>query len=143
MKALLFTLVIVFYGLYSEAATHFNADTLRKDTAIANKETLKLSTKLTDLKTQLTNTQNQIQIDSPKWESALSKSHDAQVKSKKKAEQAVGGSLDDVKLAQKEAKRAEKLTSEAQDTSKQLERDHEKAKKLIKQIGKTQEHIEK
>jgi hypothetical protein len=143
MKTLLFTLVIMFYGLYSKAATNFNADTLRRDTAIVNKQSIKLSTELTDLKTQLINTQNQIKIDSAKLESALSKSHDAQEKSKKRSEQAVGGDLDDAKLAQKQAKRAEKLTSETQDASKQLERDRKKAKKLTKQIEKTQEKLDK
>jgi hypothetical protein len=143
MKTLLFTILIVSFGFYAEAATYAKADTLRKDTAIATKQVLALNTKLTDLKTKLADTQNQIRIDSAKLESVLSKSHDAQLKSKKRSEQAVGGDLDDAKLAAKQAKKAEKLTSETQDDSKQLERDRKMAKKLTKQIGKTQEKLNK
>ncbi|MCR8557777.1 hypothetical protein KXD93_09000 [Mucilaginibacter sp. BJC16-A38] len=143
MKKLILILAI---GLYA-SQSHANASlTYRKpqtDTAEVNKQVKKLSSKLADLNSQLSETRNQVPVDSMKMESTLAQSHAAQVKSKKRSEQAVDGDMGDVKSAEKQAKKATKQTSEAEDAAKQLEHDRKKIKKLMEQIEKTQKELDK
>jgi peptidoglycan hydrolase CwlO-like protein len=142
MKKLIFILTIVLYAFHSQAATHLTYDGKQTDSVKLNKQITKLKLKLMDLNNQLTETQNQIPVDSVKLESTLAKSHEAQVKSKKRSGQAVGGDMDDVKLAEKQAKLARKATEEAEDAAKQLERDRKKVKKLAKEIEKNQKKLD-
>ncbi|WP_184550492.1 hypothetical protein [Mucilaginibacter sp. FT3.2] len=139
MKKLLFIWLMLFGAFHSKAETNLKPDTVKKDSVKINK----LNVKLNDLKAKLGDIQKQLPIDSLKLENTLGKSHDAQVKSRKRSEQAVGGDLDDAKLAAKEAKKAAKQTQEADDASRQMERDRKKVKDLLKQIKKAQEKLDK
>jgi transcription initiation factor IIF auxiliary subunit len=142
MRKLIFVLTIVLSALNLQAVPRLAYDGKQTDTVKLVKQITKLKLKLAELNNELTETQNQIPVDSVKLESALSKSHEAQMKSKKRSGQAVGGDMDDVKLAEKQAKIARKATSEAEDASKQLERDHKKVKKLAREIEKNQKKLD-
>ena len=139
MKKLILLSAAVFYMAQAQAAPKQQ----QTDTIKLNKQKKKLELKIADLNTELVETRTRIPVDSVKLESALTKSHEAQVKSKKRSEQAIGGDMDDVKLAEKQAKKASRETSDADDAAKQLERDHKKVKDLTKQIGKTQQELDK
>jgi hypothetical protein len=143
MKKLIFITAIIFCAVHLQASASLKNDEVKTDTAQRSKQIKKLNLKLDDLNSQLLDLRTKIPVDSVKLESALAKSHEAQVKSKKRSGQAVDGDMDDVKLAEKQAKKAAKETSEAEDAAKQLERDRKKAKGLLKQIGKTQQELQK
>ncbi|MDB5136412.1 MAG: hypothetical protein JWP37_3015 [Mucilaginibacter sp.] len=143
MKKLILVLAIGLYAFHSQAVTSFKYDEAKIDTTQLSKQINKLNLKLADLNNQLINTRNQVPFDSVKLQSLLNKSRDAQVKSRKRSEQAVGGDMDDVKLAEKQAKRATRQTGDAEDAAKQLERDRKKEKKLLKQIEKTRKKLTK
>jgi hypothetical protein len=142
MKKLIFILSIVLYAFSSQAASHLMYTGKQTDSVKMAKEITKLKLKLADLNNQLVETQNKIPVDSIKLQTALANSHDAQVKSRKRSDQAVGGDMDDVKLAEKQAKIARKQTEEAVDASKQLDSDRKKTIKLRKQIDKTQQKLD-
>jgi transcription initiation factor IIF auxiliary subunit len=142
MKKLIFILIITVHACHLQAAPYVHGTGKQVDTAQRNKQTAKLNLKLADLNNELADTRSKIPVDSVKLESALSESHDAQVKSRKRSEQAVGGDTDDARLAEKQAKKAAKLTNEAEDASKQLEQDRKKAIKLAKQIEKIQKKLD-
>jgi chromosome segregation ATPase len=142
MKKLILILTIIGCGLQLRAAAHLNSS-MQTDTAKLSKQIKKLNLKLADLNSQLVETRTRIPVDSVKVESALTRSHEAQVKSKKRSEQAVGGDMDDVKLAEKQAKKASKETSAADDATKQLENDRKKVKDLQKQLMKAQQELDK
>lgn len=113
-------------------------DTTKQDNAKINTAIARLNLKLAELKEQLNSIQTQIPADSLKLEKLLSKSHEEQVKSKRKSEVAVGGDADDAKLAEKQAKRAAKHTKEAEQAAERLERSYKKLKDINKKIEKTQ-----
>ena len=140
MKKLFILCSIMGYAFCSQAANHLKYD-VKTDSVKLNKKVQKLSSKLDDLKTELLNTQNQIPVDSLKLVGALIESHEAQLKSKKKSEDAVGGNLSDVKSAEKQAKNAAKQTSEAEDAAKQLAKTRKKAKDLAEEIQKNQQKL--
>ena len=143
MKKLIFILAVLFYACNAKAVNNFKFTRITTDTAKINKQIKKLNEKLLDLNNQLLDTRSRIPEDSVKLESALTKSHDAQVKSRKRSEQAVGGDLDDQKSAEKQAKKAAKETADAEDAATQLDKDRKKVKDLLKQIGKTQQELDK
>ncbi len=142
MKKLIFILIITVYACHSQATPYLYRTGMQTDTAQRNKQIAKLNLKLANLNNELADTRSRIPVDSVKLESALTESHDAQVKSRKRSEQAVGGDTDDARLAEKQAKKAAKLTNEAEDAAKQLEQDRKKATKLGKQIEKTQKKLD-
>jgi hypothetical protein len=141
MKKLIFILIIISCALVSQSAAAYTP--IQTDTVKLNKQIKKLNLKMADLNSQLIETRTRIPVDSVKLESALTRSHEAQVKSKKRSEQAVGGDMDDVKLAEKQARKASKETSAAEDATKQLESDRKKVKDLQKQLIKTQQELDK
>jgi hypothetical protein len=143
MKKLIFILAILFYTFHSRAASNKLYQSLNPDTAKTNKQLKKLNLKLADLNTELTEIRTRVPVDSVKLIGAVAQSREAQIKGKKRAEQAVGGDMDDVKLAEKQAKKAAKDTRAAEDAAKQLESDRNKVKDLSKQIIKTQQEIDK
>lgn len=118
-------------------------DIAKQDTAKMNTIIARLNLKLAQLKEQLNSRQKQIPVDSVKLEKLLSRSHDEQVKSKRKSEAAIGGDADDAKLAEKQAKRAAKHTKEAEQAAERLERSYKKKKDLNKKIEKTQLQLNK
>ena len=142
MKKLIFVLAIALCAVHSQAVPHLKYAGAKTDSVQLKKKITQLNLKLLDLNNQLIETRNQIPVDSVKFESALAKSHDAQEKSKKRSGQAVGGDMDDVKLAEKQAKIARKQTGEAEDAAKQLEKDRKKVKSLTKEIEKTQKKLD-
>ena len=142
MKKLFILCSIIGYSLCTQAETHLKYVATQTDSLKRNKKVQDITAKLEDLKTQLINTQNQIPVDSLKLVNALAESHNAQVKSKKKSEDAVGGNLGDVKAAEKETKKASKQTSEAQEAAKDLERTRKKAKDLTEKIQKTRQKLD-
>lgn len=143
MRKLLLILAISCYSLHSQATTTVKPDTVKKDTAKIIKQIRKLNGKLADLKTELSSLLNQIPVDSIKCQLAVSKSHDLFVKSKKAANNALGGDARDAKKAEKQAEKALDAGYEAIDATKQLEKDHKKVNSLTKDIAKTQEKLVK
>jgi transcription initiation factor IIF auxiliary subunit len=142
MKKLIFILIITVYACHLQAAPYVHGTRAQTDTAQRNKQIAKLNLKLANLNNQLADTRSRIPVDSVKLESALSESHEAQVKSRKRSEQAVGGDTDDARLAEKQAKKAAKLTNDAEGAAKQLEQDRKKVIKLTRQIEKTQKKLD-
>ena len=141
MKKLILILAVIFGSLQSRAGVYLNKGT-QIDTTKLNKQIKKLDLKLADLNSQLVEIRTRIPIDSVKVESMLERSHEAQVKSRKRSEQAIGGDIDDAKLAEKQAKKASKETRAAEDATKQLEDDRKELKKVQKQLMKTQKELE-
>lgn len=141
MKKLIFIMALSIYSFRSQAAPVIKYNNTTIDTAKINKQIKKLNLKLEDLDTKLTETRNQIPVDSVLVVSTAAKAHDAQVKSKKRSSQAVDGDMDDVKLAQKQAKIAASQTSDATDAAKQLEKHRKKVKDLQKDILKVQKEL--
>jgi len=142
MKKIILSLIILVTTINLYAAVGINRGD-GTDTVKINKKIKKISLNMADLQDQLLEVRTRIPVDSVKLESALEKSHAAQVKSKKRSEQAVGGDMDDVKLAEKQAKKAANETSDAEDASKKLESDRKKEKKLVKQIEKAKKELDK
>ena len=142
MKKIILIIAISFTVSHLHAATGINREDVT-DTAKINKQIKKINLSIADLQDQLLEVRTGRPVDSVKLESALEKSHAAQVKSKKRSEQAVGGDMDDVKLAEKQAKKAANETSDAEDASKKLESDRKKEKKLVKQIEKAKKELDK
>ncbi len=143
MKKLIFILAISIYSFRSQAAPVIKYNNTTVDSAKINKQIKKLNLKLEDLNTQLTETRNQIPVDSVLAANTAAKAHDALLKSKKRSSQAVDGDLDDVKLAQKQAKIAADQSSEADDAAKQLKKCRKKLQGLQKDILKIQKKLDK
>lgn len=141
MKKIILTLIVVFAFMHLHAATGLQKED-GTDTAKINKQIKKVNLNLADLQTQLLEVRTRIPVDSVKLESALERSHTAQVKSKKRSEQAVGGDMDDVKLAEKQAKKAASETSDAEDAAKKLDGDRKAEKKLLKKIEKAKKDLD-
>jgi len=142
MKKIILTLAAVFAFMHLHAATGLHKED-GTDTAKVNKQIKKINLNISDLQTQLLEVRTRIPVDSVKLEGALERSHAAQVKSKKRSEQAVGGDMDDVKLAEKQAKKAASETSDAEDAAKKLEGDRKTEKKLLKKIEKAKKELDK
>ncbi|MDB5156200.1 MAG: hypothetical protein JWR50_907 [Mucilaginibacter sp.] len=142
MKKIILSLIILITSINLHAAAGINRGD-GTDTVKINKQIKKINLNMADLQDQLLEVRTRIPVDSVKLESALGKSHAAQVKSKKRSEQAVGGDMDDVKLAEKQAKKAANETSDAEDASKNLESDRKSEKKLVKQIEKAKKELDK
>lgn len=141
MRKILFILAVLSYGFHAHAEFQIKADTQKIDSGKVNKQITKLQLKLDDLKKQLIDTQNKLPIDSATLSTMLQQSHDAQVKSRKKSEKAVGGDVSDAKEAEKEAKDAAKQTQKAENDAKQVKEDRKKMKDLMKEIGKKQQQL--
>lgn len=141
MKKLILILAVFFGNLQSRADVYLIKG-MQIDTIKLNKQIKKLDLKLAGLNSQLIEIRTRIPVDSVNVENTLNRSHEAQVKSKKRSEQAIGGDVDDMKLAEKQAKKASKETKAAEDATKQLEDDRKELKKVQKQLIKTQKELE-
>lgn len=143
MKKTLLVFMVVCYVIHANASVNLKADIAQKDTAKINKQVRALKTKLASLTAQLAVVQKRIPEDSVKMQQYLEKSHDAQVKSKKSAKNAVGGDVGDARKAEKLAKKAASLTDDANDATRQLEKDRKKEKNLTSDIEETQKKLDK
>ena len=82
MKKFMFILAIISYALFAHASVNINNPSIKKDSIGVNKKLNDLNSKLADLNAQLTNIQNQLPVDSAKYQDLLANSLDAQNKSK-------------------------------------------------------------
>jgi len=143
MKKIILLLIVGSCAFSLQAATRVDAGAAGTDSAKIARKIKDLNEDLANLKSQLAEVQKKIPIDSVNLENLLSKSHDAQLDSKKAAKDAVGGDVGDAKKAEKEAKRAADATDDAHDAQSLLDDDRKTLKKLNKRIEKTQEKLNK
>jgi len=68
MKKFMFILAIISYALFAHASVNINNPSIKKDSIGVNKKLNDLNSKLADLNAQLTKIQNQLPVDSAKYQ---------------------------------------------------------------------------